>query len=98
MDCAREAQDLKERALRLRRAESLRSKSLDQAGLAATFFVQRELEAGVSAGHRAIDLATQTQSDRVRIKLSDLYRLTVPYQQVPLVSEFSDRLAAVLHA
>jgi tetratricopeptide (TPR) repeat protein len=93
---ARIAQALKERALDLRRAESLRSMSLDQAGLAAAFFVQRDLEAGVSAGNRAIDLAAQTQSDRVRVKLSELHTLTVPHRRVPAVAEFSERLANAL--
>src|SRR5262249_43078342 len=93
---ARDAQVLIERALRLRRSESLRSMSLDQAGLAAAFFLQRELEAGVSAGYRAIDLAMQTQSDRVRVSLAELQPLTLPYQRVPAVAEFSDQLAAAL--
>lgn len=96
--CARDAQALIEKALRLRRSESLRSLGLDQAGLAATFFVQHDLEAGVGAGHQAIDLATQTQSDRVRVQLSELHTLTVPYQRVPEVAEFSDRLAQALSA
>lgn len=95
---AQEAQTLIEQALHLRRAESMRSMSLDQAGLAEAFFVQRDLEAGVDAGHRAIDLAAQTQSDRVRIKLAELYQVTVPHKRVPAVGEFSDRLAATLCA
>jgi hypothetical protein len=94
----RQAQALKERALTLRQAASMRSLSLDQAGLTKAYFVQRELDAAVSAGHRAIDLAAQTQSDRVRVKLSDLYRMTVPHKSVPAVREFSDRLAATLSA
>ncbi len=80
---AREAEALIDRALKLRRPESMRSFSLDQAGLAQTYFLQSELEQAVSAGHKAIDLAEQTQSDRVRVQLADLYQLAVPHQREP---------------
>jgi tetratricopeptide (TPR) repeat protein len=95
---AREAESLIERALQLRRAESMRSFSLDQVGLAQTHFVQGELERAVHVGHQAIDLAEQTQSDRVRVQLQDLYRLAIPHKRIPDVHEFTDRLASALSA
>jgi transcriptional regulator with XRE-family HTH domain/tetratricopeptide (TPR) repeat protein len=95
---AREAEALIDRALKLRRPESMRSFSLDQAGLAQTYFLQRELEQAVSAGHKAIDLAEQTHSDRVRAQLADLYQLAVPHKHEPAVREFGDRLSATLCA
>jgi len=95
---ARDAGTLIDRALSLRRPESKRSLSLDQAGLAQTYFIERELEQAVSAGHQAIDLAEQTHSDRVRLQLQELYRLAVPHQREPDVREFSERLTATLCA
>ena len=95
---AREAEALIDRALTLRRPESMRSFSLDQAGLAQTYFLQRELEQAVSAGQRAIDLAGQTQSDRVRMQLAELYQLAVPHQREPGVRDFTERLTEALCA
>jgi len=95
---AREAEALIDRALKLRRPESMRSFSLDQAGIAQAYFLQNELEQAVSAGHKAIDLAEQTQSDRVRVQLADLYQLAVPHQREPSVRDFSERLTAALCA
>ena len=95
---AREAETLINRALNLRRPESMRSFSLDQAGLSQTYFMQRELEQAVSTGHKAIDLAEQTQSDRVRVQLQELYQLTVPHQRKPEVREFTERLTSALCA
>jgi hypothetical protein len=95
---AREAEALIGRALTLRRPESMRSFSLDQAGLAQTYFLQRELEQAVSVGHKAIDLAGQTQSDRVRVQLAELYQLAVPHQREPGVRGFTERLTVALCA
>ena len=95
---AREAESLIDRALKLRRPESMRSFSLDQAGLAQTYFLQRELEQAVSAGHRAIDLAEQTHSDRVHEQLADLYRIAVPHQHEPAVRDFTEHLSTALCA
>lgn len=95
---AREAEALIDRALKLRRPESMRSFSLDQAGLAQAYFLQRELEQAVSAGHKAIDLAGQTQSDRVRVQLADLYQLVVPHQREAGVRDLTERLTAALCA
>jgi hypothetical protein len=95
---AREAEALIGRALTLRRPESMRSFSLDQVGLAQTYFLQRELEQAVSAGHKAIDLAGQTQSDRVRVQLADLYQLAVAHQREPGVRDLTKRLSEALCA
>ncbi|HVB43898.1 MAG TPA: helix-turn-helix transcriptional regulator [Streptosporangiaceae bacterium] len=95
---AREAETMIDKALKLRRPESMRSFSLDQTGLAQTYFLQRDLEQAISAGHRAIDLAEQTQSDRVRVQLQGLYQLAVAHRSKPDVREFTDRLASALNA
>jgi transcriptional regulator with XRE-family HTH domain len=95
---ARDAETLIDRALKLRRPESMRSSSLDQAGLAQSYFLQRELEQAVSAGHKAIYLAEQTQSDRVRVQMEDLYQLAVPHRFEPHVRDFTERLSAALCA
>jgi len=95
---AREAQVRIERAVRLRRPESRRSRALDQAGLAQAHLVQGDFEAAVSAGNKAIEISKQTQSDRVSVQLRDLYQATVPYTRVPAVREFADRLGAMLAA
>ncbi len=76
----------------------MRSFSLDQAGLAQTYFMQRDLEQAISAGHRAIDLAEQTQSDRVRVQLQELYQLAVSHRRKPDVREFTERLTSALSA
>lgn len=89
---AGEAVGSKQRAVRLHPAESMRNLGLDQAGLAQAYFLQGELEAAVSAGHRAIEIAGQTRSDRVRVSLADVYRLTVAYKREQAVREFSDLL------
>ncbi len=95
---AREAEAAIDKALRLRRPESMRSFSLDQAGLAQAYFMQRDLEHAVSAGHRAIDLAGKTQSDRVRLQLQGLYQLAVTHRREPVVSDLADRLTLALSA
>lgn len=95
---AREAQIHIERATKLRRPESRRSLALDQAGLAQAHFAQRDLEAAVAAGYKAMETSEHTQSDRVSLQLRDLYQVAMPYTRVPVVRDFADRLRTVLAA
>lgn len=95
---AREAQASIERAIKLRRPESRRSLALDQAGLAQAHFAQRDFEAAVAAGEKAMETSRQTHSDRVSLQLRDLYQVAMPYVRVPAVRDFANRLGTVLAA
>ncbi|MCG5216949.1 hypothetical protein [Streptosporangium sp. KLBMP 9127] len=93
---APEARSRIERALALRRPNSMRSYALDQAGLAEAYFICSELEQGVLAGRRAMEVAQRTQSDRVRVQVNDLYRKTVPHMREPAVRDLRDHIRSYL--
>jgi transcriptional regulator with XRE-family HTH domain len=86
------------RAIQLRRAQSLRSAALDQLGLAETRLIQGEPEEAARLGNQATETVEQTHSDRVRVKLVELYSQTEPYASVSLVADLRDRIKVILNA
>jgi hypothetical protein len=85
-----------QRAVQLRRPQSLRSAALDQVGLAEARFVQEEPEEAAQLGLEALDVVERTHSSRVRALLIELYGCTEPYKSLPTVVQLRDRLAARL--
>jgi hypothetical protein len=69
-------------ALNLRKSASLRSRALDQGGLAQLHLLRDDVEQAVHAGHLAVDVATRTQSGRVRSSLRDLHTQTTKVQHL----------------
>lgn len=80
------------RALELRKPTSLRSRALDQAGLAQLHFMSGDVEQAVAVGTQAIETARRTKSDRVRLQMSELYAASGAYRHGPGVAELRDRM------
>lgn len=95
---AEEAASCIGRAVQLRRAQSLRSAALDQLGLAETRLIQGEPEEAARLGNQATETVERTHSDRVRVKLVELYGRTEPYNSVSLVADLRDRIKVILNA
>jgi hypothetical protein len=89
---AAETADRIGQAVSLRRPGRLRSSALDQIGLAEARLVQGELEEAVRVGHEALGIVEQTPSDRVRVKLAELYEHTNAYANVPVLASLRDRI------
>lgn len=85
-----------ERAVRLRRPQSLRSTALDQLGLAEARLFQGEADEASRLGHAAAEVVERTHSDRARVKLAELYSHTNPYVCVPSITQFRDRVRGIL--
>jgi hypothetical protein len=85
-----------ERAVQLRRPHSLRSAALDQLGLAEARLIQGEADGAARLGVEATDTVAQTHSDRVRVKVVELYGHTEAYASVPSVAHLRDRIKAIL--
>lgn len=83
-------------AIARRRPGRLRSSALDHIGLAETRLIQGEYEEASRLGHEAVEIVEQTPSDRVRVKLAELYRHTHAYARVPVVADLRDRIRALL--
>jgi transcriptional regulator with XRE-family HTH domain len=80
------------RAVTLRQPPILRSTALDNIGLAEARLIQGELDEAARVGHAALDLAEQTASDRVRVKLSEFYEQTSAHRAVPPIAELRERI------
>jgi hypothetical protein len=92
---ASETADRIVQAVALRRPGRLRSSALDQIGLAEARLVQGELEEAVRVGHEAVAIVEQTPSDRVRVKLAELYEHTNMYANVPVLASLRDRIRSL---
>lgn len=93
---AEEAATHIERAVQMRRPQSLRSAALDQVGLAEACLIQGEPDEAARLGSEATDTVAKTHSDRVRVKLIELYDHIDPYASVPAVAELRDRIRDML--
>jgi tetratricopeptide (TPR) repeat protein len=80
------------RALELRNPASLRSRALDQAGLAQLHFLAGEVDQAVSIGTQAVETARRTKSDRVRLQIRELYAATTAYRHGPEVAQLRERM------
>lgn len=85
-----------ERAVQLRRPQSLRSTALDQLGLAEARLIQGEADEASELGHAAADVVERTHSDRARVKLTELYGHAEVYADVPSMIDFRDRVKGML--
>jgi len=81
-----------EQAISLRRPGRLRSAALDQIGLAEAWLVKGELQEAGRLGLQAAEVAEQTPSDRVRVKLAEFYQHSNKYARVRPIAELRDRL------
>jgi hypothetical protein len=87
-----------ERAVRERGPGHLRSAALDHIGLAETHLIQGELAEAARLGHEAAAIIEQTRSDRVRVKLVELYQHTTAHAAVPAIAELRERVRALVAA
>jgi transcriptional regulator with XRE-family HTH domain len=85
-----------ERAIDLRPANSLRSSALDQIGLAEARLVQGETGEASRLGNKAIEVVGKTNSDRVRVKLAELYAHTGGRAKGSAVFQLRDRIKETL--
>ena len=85
-------------AVALRRPGRLRSSALDQIGLAETRLIQGEMEEAARLGFEAAAVVEQTPSDRVRVKLAELYQHSNASADLPVIAGLRDRLRSLLAA
>jgi tetratricopeptide (TPR) repeat protein len=82
-------------ALELRQRSSMRSLALDQLGLASAYLLNGDLDQAVAVGDAAVDTAEKVQSDRVRVKLRELYR-EIEIREDPAVAPLREHIRNVL--
>jgi hypothetical protein len=58
----------------------------------------REVEEASRLGHVAVALAEQTPSDRVRVKLVELYQRSTAFTDVPAMTGLRDRMRSVFES
>lgn len=58
--------------------------------------IQGEPEEAARVGHEAMNTVEQTHSDRVRVKLVELYGHTQAFASVPTAADLRDRIKAIL--
>jgi transcriptional regulator with XRE-family HTH domain len=80
------------KALELRNPASLRSRALDQAGLAQLHFLAGDVDQAVSVGTQAVETARRTKSDRVRLQMRELYAASTAYRHGPDVAELREQM------
>ncbi|MBF6178758.1 hypothetical protein IU481_09890 [Nocardia otitidiscaviarum] len=79
-------------AIALRKPDRLRSAALDQLGIAEARLIEGEAEEACRLGHEALTTVERTASDRVRVKLGEMYQRTSQLADVAVVAEFRDRM------
>ncbi|MGH4010569.1 MAG: hypothetical protein ACRDTH_20825 [Pseudonocardiaceae bacterium] len=72
--------------------------ALDQIGLAEARLVQGEMEEASRLGHQAAALVEQTPSDRVRVKLAELYQHSNAHAGIPVIASLRDRIRSLCAA
>jgi hypothetical protein len=74
----------------------LRSSALDYIGLAEARLIQEDFGQAARLGHEAVDIVERTRSDRVRVKLAELYQYSATHKGVAEIGILRDRIASVL--
>src|SRR5439155_17781338 len=69
---------------------------LDHIGMAEARLIQGELEEAARLGHEAAAIIEQTRSDRVRVKLVELYQHSTAHATVPAIAELRDRVRSLV--
>lgn len=87
-----------EQAIQRRGPGHLRSAALDHIGLAEARLIQGELEEAARLGHEAAAVIEQTRSDRVRVKLVELYQHTTAHAAMPAVAGLRERVRSLVTA
>ncbi|MEV4097167.1 hypothetical protein [Streptosporangium saharense] len=82
-------------ALELRKRSSMRSLALDQVGLAQAHLLNGDLDGVIAAGSIAADIASQVQSDRVRVQLHELH-VEITTRRDPAMAGLSQRIQETL--
>jgi tetratricopeptide (TPR) repeat protein len=85
-------------AVELRDDHCLRSAALDQIGFAEVRLIQGEYDEAARLGNEALTTVEQTQSSRVRVKLTTFYRHSVAAASVPAIADLRSRIKPVLNA
>jgi hypothetical protein len=84
-----------DRAIAMRRDVRLRSRALDRIGVAEARLIEGEMEEACRLGHAAAEVAEQTPSDRVRVKLRE-FATCIDGAQGPGLGELRGRLRVIL--
>lgn len=93
---ASEAAEQIDKAIELRQPNRLRSTALDQLGLAEARLIQGEVEEACRLGHAALSTVEQTASDRVRVKLREMFARTEHVANIRVVTELRDRMRVLV--
>lgn len=80
------------KAVELRSPTSLRSRALDQAGLAQLHFLAGDIDQAVAIGTQAVETARRTKSDRVRLQMRELYAASTTYRHGPDVAQLREQM------
>lgn len=92
---AGESAEYIDRAIAMRQDVRLRSQALDRIGVAEARLIEGEVEEACRLGHAAAEVAEQTPSDRVRVKLRE-FVTCIDGVQGPRLSELRARLRVIL--
>ncbi|MFE2995018.1 hypothetical protein ACFXG4_08405 [Nocardia sp. NPDC059246] len=85
-------------AIALRTPNRLRSSALDQLGIAEARLIQGEVEQACQLGTAALSTVERTASDRVRVKVGEIFARTSQLADVTAVAELRDRMQPFLAA
>ncbi|MFE3196285.1 helix-turn-helix domain-containing protein [Nocardia sp. NPDC059240] len=83
-------------AITLRRPERLRSSALDQLGIAEARLIEGEVEEACRLGEEALSTVEKTTSDRVLVKVREIYERTEQLVNVSAVAELRDRMCPLV--
>ncbi|MVU76016.1 hypothetical protein GPX89_02010 [Nocardia sp. ET3-3] len=89
---ASEAAEQIERAITLRRPKRLRSSALDQLGLTEARMIEGEIDEACRLGEEALTTVEETTSDRVLVKVQEIYERTEQLANVSAVISLRDRM------
>ncbi len=96
-DLAGDAATRIQQAVELRRPRRLRSAALDQLGLAEARLLGGDVDEAARLGLEAADTIERTHSDRVRVKMIELFGFTDPYASVAPVADLRARFTNILN-
>lgn len=95
---AGEAAEQIEQAITLRKPKRLRSAALDQLGLAEARLIEGEVDEACRLGQEALTTVEKTTSDRVLVKMREIYERTERLANVSPVAALRDRMCPLLEA
>lgn len=95
---ASEAAEQIEQAIALRRPKRLRSTALDQLGLTEARMIEGEVEEACRLGEEALSTVEKTTSNRVLVKVQEIYQRTEQLANISAVAVLRDRMCPLVEA